>query len=301
MSEQGTHFFGDEINLKEFFRIFNKEKYKIILPSLAISLIVFVFFLFVKDVYRSSTILAPSNEESLSTSSQILNNFSSLSFLSNNDSDRSQEGVAIISSLDFFKNLLTIDDLKIKLLATKGWDKENNQLVFDGNIYNESNNSWVSNEEFSFNGVPSILESHEEFIDKLRIRTNLSNGFITLSFDHHSPYVAKEVLDNVIILINRIVREGDIKKYEQTIEYLNQQADKISFSNVQAGIFELIQNQIQKIAIAKSSENYMFKVLSSPYIAEEYIKPKRIIIFFVSFLASFIFLTITFLIKNLKS
>jgi len=301
LSEKNTPFFGEEINLKEFFRIFSKEKYKIILPSLLISLIIFVILLFVKDVYRSSTILASTSDESLSSSAQLLNNFSSLGLLPNYDSDRSQEGVAIISSLDFFKNLLSIDDLKIKLLATKGWIKETNQLVFDGNIYNKSNNSWVSNEEYSLDGVPSILESHREFIDKLRIRTNLSNGFITISFDHHSPFVAKEVLDNIIILINEIVRENDIKKYEQTIEYLNQQAVNISFSNVQVGIFELIQNHIQKIAIAKSSDDYMFKVLSSPYVAEEYVQPKRIILIFTSFLASFFILTVTFLIKNLKS
>ena len=59
-------------------------------------------------------------------------------------------------------------------------------------------------------------------------------------------------------------QEKDIAIYQSQVNFLYEEASKMQY-NQNEGINSLIEDQIQLISIAKTSPEYLFKVLSKPY------------------------------------
>jgi hypothetical protein len=126
---------------------------------------------------------------------------------------------------------------------------------------------------------------HKDFLDNLDINVDLS-GIMRVSFIHYSPKISKMILENLIKEINETSKVDEISLAKNTIEYLSEESRKIQLSEVKILINQLIQSQVEKIAIANSLPEHTFKTLSKPYAAEERSYPRRFLIFIVSFLFS---------------
>ncbi len=278
-------------DLKELFDIFWKNKIKIISSSIILSFLITLGSYFFPNQYTSSAILAPS--KGTSDLSQLAGQYSGIANLvglelGGSDIDDVFQGMEIIKSLDFFEKIISKNDLFFKLFAVNGWNSKDNSLKVNRDFYIPESNKWVYSGNFSFEGKPSLQSSHRKFMKKFSISRDKVTGIIYIFFEHYSPYVAKELLENVIYEINEYKRVIDREAAEKTIEFLEKELEKTKILNVKIGINSLIQRKIEEIALTNVSPEYFLKVISKPRVPELKSMPKRGIILTVSLIISFI-------------
>tara|TARA_B100000945_G_C20230366_1_gene524984 strand:- start:76 stop:777 length:702 start_codon:yes stop_codon:yes gene_type:complete len=218
-----------------------------------------------------------------------------ISIPSQGGSDKVAMGIEVIKSLNFFEKLVEKYDLFFELQAPEGWNASDNTLLINPKIYDVKEKKWVSEDRFAKNGKPSIQKAHRDFIYNLSIDIDKKTQFVNISYQHFSPYVAKKVLDNILLEINEISRIEDITMSQESIKYLQKERSSTQLTEVKSGINDIIQNRIETIALAKASPEYLVKVLSDPYVPELKSLPDRKIIVILSCLLSFLFSSIFFL------
>ena len=276
--------YEDEIDIFEIFSVLWKGKIKIFFITAFISIGAIIYSLSLPNVYKSHAILASASGTGNDLSRLAgqyagLASMAGVSIPSSGELDKVAMGIEVINSLGFFEDVL-INNNKFffKLLAPKDWNKENNILVINENLYDLNSKKWVSEGNYSFNGKPSIQAAHRDFHNKFSISEDPLTGFVNISFEHYSPYVAKEFLDILIFEINERTRSEDIAIAMDSIDYLQNEVNRTQLNSILEGINILIQKQIETIALANASPQYLFKILSEPYAPEIKSEPKRSII-----------------------
>lgn len=292
----------DEIDILEIFLILWKRKIIILLISGIFAVGSIVYSLSLPNLYKSYTVLASTSGSNLSRiGSQYagIANLAGVNMPSNGDADKIAMGIETLVSLNFFEEVVkNNNEFYYNLLAPKGWNSATNTLIIDQDIYDQENNKWVSNSKHAFNGVPSLQFAHRKFKENLLITENDITGFVTISYHHYSPHVAKEILDILIFEINERTRLEDIAIANESIKYLRNESQQAQVSSVNSVISNLIQKQIEKITFAKASPQYLFKKLSKPYAPEKKDKPNRAIIVILSSILGFMIGSVYILINH---
>ena len=280
--------------------ILYKKKIQILFFSFVVSFFAIIYSFFMKDIYLSEALIMSSN----SSGSSSLDRYASLASLGgiqlpgSPSQSRLKEAVATLNSKEFIINFVNVYDLDKLLFASKSWDKKKDRIIFDESIYDVSTSNWVSN--FSgINGRPSDLELYEAFKTNFQIYEDLETKFYTLSFRSLSPKISKEVLENVIFKVNENLKNKDIQSAKNSITYLQSQLSKTTSTDLKNIFYGMIADQTKKIMIAQGEEDYIFKVIDPPYLAENRSSPKRRLILFTAFLISFAMSLTFFLILNL--
>ncbi|ELA9315173.1 LPS O-antigen length regulator [Vibrio parahaemolyticus] len=282
----------DEINLKDLYHIFLKEKWRIIIIGTFIFIGSLIYSLSIPNIYRSDVLLAPNGDEH---STGVNSKFSGLAAMAgvNVGSDsvnRSVVAIEILKSRKFLVRFINENDLKVALFASKEWDKKSRELVIDENIYNEKTHDWVSE-------PPSDIEAFKYFFnDVLTIQENKENGFYTISINFISPDLSKKWLELLVKTLNDTMKEREIIDSEKNIEYLTEQLNKTSIAEMQSTFFELIGEQTKKLMLAESKSEFAFSTIDPPFIPENKIKPSRVLIIaMITLLGLFIYIALVIL------
>lgn len=280
----------DDLNLKDLIDAILKYKYKIMFSTFIVTSLTTIYLLYLPNTYKSEATLASANVSS-STLSQMSSSFGGVASLAgisipSGETNKIDEALEILKSLNFFSVLSKEGDTFFVLQATKGWNSNSNELIIDENVYDIKNQKWVSDEEFNVNGRPSLQSAHIDFLDSLSITTDKKTGFVKISIEHFSPYVAKNILESIIYNINNKIRTKDIQIANESLKFLNNQIEQTKLAELRSNISNLIEKQIQTITFAQSSDEYIFKILSEPSAPERKSGPKRL-----SSLISAVFLT----------
>ena len=101
-------------------------------------------------------------------------------------------------SLNFFEQLSKNHNLFFSLMAVEGWDKKNNILKINDEIYDENKKQWLSKLSSSINGKPSLQTAHREFLKRFSASKQIDTGFVRVSFIHYSPFESERFVNAII-------------------------------------------------------------------------------------------------------
>lgn len=266
-----------EIDIGIFFSLLWSNKFKIFGTGFLASILAVFFALSLPNVYQSEAILAPiaNDQNSLSNSMQSLGGIASLAGLSvgSGTSSKTNEALATMTSYSFFEQLVAINPKLVPLLiASNGWDIKTDQVKYDLSIYNPVSDEWLEDSR------PTLQESYMVFASNYDVVLDTKTGMVKVTFEHYSPNVSKATVNEIINLINMRTKVKDVTKAEKSIAYLDTQISNTLISEVKAVVSDLIQNQIQTVMLAQSSDEYLFTVIEPPIAPELKVKPKRSII-----------------------
>ena len=284
----------DEIDILEIFFFLWKRKIIIFCITSIFAVGSIIYSLSLPNLYKSYAVLASAsgsggNLSRLGSQYAGIANLAGVNISSNTEVDKVAMGVETLTSLNFFEEVVrNNDEFYYKLLAAKGWNSDTNTLIIDQDIYDQKNNKWVSEEKYSINGMPSLQFAHRKFKENLLITENDITGFVTISYIHYSPYVAKEILEIIILEINERTRLEEISIANESIKYLKNETQQAQVSSINAVISNLIEKQIERITFAKASPQFLFKELSKPYAPEKKEKPNRSVIVILSTILGFL-------------
>ena len=106
-------------------------------------------------------------------------------------SNKADYAIEKIKSKSFLKLLLKDDDIRRKLYAAKSYDKANEVIIYNKNIYNKENGGW-NKDKFKADGKPSYLKIHRDIIEKdLTVYQNNKTQFIEINFYTPLQYLQK--------------------------------------------------------------------------------------------------------------
>ena len=293
----------DVFSINNFFNQCLKYKFTIMLIILICSSVSAVSSLFLKDIYKSSSLVLISEEASnLAGMQGSLGGLAALSGI-NIDSlsggrDLKSYSLKYIKSREFIYQFILTHNLLVPLMATDSWDKDTNTVVVDPQKYDTSKNEWVIKAEPPKSPQPTLQEAYKEFMSILNVEETRNSNFITLSIEHKSPYLAKEWLDLIVTDINTSIRNKELNEAQKALDYLNQKISLTSIKNVEVILYDLIESKIKTIMLANIKDEYLFEVVDPPIVEERRAKPNRILIVIIGiFIGSFI--SLLFIIRSI--
>tara|TARA_B100000925_G_scaffold254026_1_gene206747 strand:+ start:10874 stop:11803 length:930 start_codon:yes stop_codon:yes gene_type:complete len=295
--------YDDAVDLKEILQILFNKKILIGFLTLFFAVVSVFAAISMSDVYKSSSLLAPtSQDESLSSSLGGLSSLAGIAGVSLPAGSISDSQIAVkrIESFEFFsKNFLPSIKLE-DLMAEKKWIPQENKLIYDKDIFDESSNKWVRKVSYPKKTIPSSQEAFKEFKKALSINQDEETGLVYLSIEHISPHVAKEWMDVIIYNINECMREIDKEDAQNSINFLSESIKTTNSQSIKLVFSKLMESQMQTLMLASSNEDYIFKTINSPIVPEEKSGPNRAFICIVGTLFGFIFSIILVLIQHFR-
>lgn len=278
---------------KEFLKLlklFWKDKFLITFCSSLFACSTVFYSINLPNFYTSSAILAPSeNKDNISNS---LNNISGLAALTGiasfNSSDNELIGREIIKSFKFFKEII-LPQVKLEdIHAIKKWDYKTNKIIYEKKIFDELESKWVRAVKYPQKKIPSPQESFEGFNNFFNITFDKETTFMIVSITHYSPVIAKEWTEIIINGINQTMRNDEKIKTERSIDFLNNQINNTNLSEIKNSLLELMQQEIKKLMIIESSDEYIYKIIEPPIVPELKSSPNRLIMVLISIVLGFV-------------
>lgn len=264
-----------EIDIRDLFVVLWAGKITIFAVTAIFSIGSVFYSLSIPDQYKATTLLAPARSESSGIAGSLgqLGGLASLAGvnLGGGVSSETQMTKAIMVSRSFIEDFIDQNDLAVELAAVQGWNRESNDLQINSELYDVENQRWLGDKPSKwtlfkiFNGMLSVSESG-------------NSGFLSVSIEYYSPYVAKHWLDLYVAAINEHMQERQIKKVASNISYLQQQIQSTSITDMQDVFYTLIEDQIKNRMLAEASPEYAFVSVSASMVPEEKSQPKRALI-----------------------
>lgn len=285
-SNQNPKDFDNEISLSEIFYALLQGKWVIFSVTAFVSIVGVIYSLSLPNIYSSKALLVPVNPSS-SISGAFGNyagfaGFAGISLPPSRDGGNSLKAIEKISSLSFFeKNILTNIFLP-DLMAVKSWDSKTNTITYDESIYQMESDTWISDDSYPNQKIPSSQDSFSTFIKHLSLSQDKKTGFVTLSIKHKSPYIAKEWTELVIDEVNAFYRQKDKTESEKAVSYLNQQILMTSLSEIKQVLAQLLQEETKKLTLIEANESFVFDYIDPPAVMEKKSEPQRAFICILS-------------------
>ncbi len=263
--------YPDEIDLREvsYTLISNKLTIFFIVSTFAIGSI--FYSLIVDEQWTSSSLLTASSPSGIPSGGSNVSGLASLAGVnisSKNSSPPASKAVATIQSRDFLNHLLTFDGVLENLMAFEYYDPNSRTSIFSPDIYDAKNNKWLSEK-------PTPYQTYIVYQSLLNISIDKLTQFIRINVNHGSPIFAKEFLDLIINEVNNLSRQRDLSESEKSLSYLYDQLGKVSQSDVQIAVSQLIESQLKKQMMASVKSSYILQAIDSPFIPDLRSYPQR--------------------------
>ncbi|MFT5815422.1 MAG: hypothetical protein ACI9VT_003195 [Psychroserpens sp.] len=273
----------NEIDLKELFFVIWQGKWTIIITTIIAAVIAVIYAISLPDIYKSEVLLAPAEESKSGGMAGLAAQFGGLTSiaginLGGSGSDKAKIALEIIKGKVFVAKFINSHNLKATIMATNGWNQTSNKLIYNTDIYNPETNTWMREVKAPKQAEPSDLEVHERFIKSLSISSNKETGLVTLSIKHYSPYVAKDIVEKLVLAINEKLKNDDIRESNKSIEYLQDALNKSPIADMQKVFYQLIEQQEQTKMLASVRDQYALKIINPAVVEEKKDSPKRALV-----------------------
>ena len=266
---------AESLSLKNILKDLYYSRYLIFSSVLAISLISIALAFNSENVYRSESYLKlsdnPSNFMDQSPLNEAAGGISSILGLGLASSDKLViSTMKKIESRSFLKLLISNNpSFQKKLFASDSYNASTKKIKYDSNLYDESKDEWVKEE-------PKFFKVYDKYKKSLRLEIEQDSSLLSISFEHVSPFFAKEAVEQIIGDINILERNRALENSEKTLFFLNQEMTKNQNLLVKKNISSLAEKELNKKMFAEvHTSEFLFRIVEPPFLPEEKIRPNR--------------------------
>lgn len=287
---QSTVPYDDEIDLRELFRVLWAGKWLIGGITFAATVIAVIVALMLPNIYRAEALLAPNDQERAGGLSALAAQYGGLASLAGinigtGQADRPAIALEVLKSRKFISQFIKRREILVPLMAISGWDAVTGDLEIDSSDYDVTSRKWVRNVRPPKQIIPSSQEAYTTFSRAMSVSQDKKTGFIRVTIQHYSPVVAKQWVDWLVEDINSTIMRQDVAEAEQAIDYLQKQIEATPLAELQNVFFNLIEEQMKTVMLARVSSEYVFRTLDPAVVTEKKVRPKRT---FIALLGMFI-------------
>lgn len=245
------------------------------------------------NVYSSFAVLVPVQKDSGGGLGALAAQYTGLAAIAGvslgKESGKPDQAVEYAKSWAFWDAFLIKYSVKPDIYAAKGWDEFNKKIIYDSDIYLEPGARWVREERDGVRAEPSSWKTYKVINKIVKVSADKKTGFITISVEHFSPIFAKFLCEKIVLEINLYFQLRDKVEAKNSIEYLSRKIKETSVAEMQSVFYTMIESQTRSLMLAEVSDEYLLKTVVPPMVAEEKIKPSRLIIIVLAALTAFAF------------
>ena len=274
--------YDDEIDLRELFGVLWAGRTIIAGVTSMFAIVAVIYALTIPNEYKATAVIAPaqSGVSGLGDMASQLGGLASLAGINigGGEGGEAQEAMEIMQSWGFIEKFIEKNDLAVEVFAADGWDRSNNELTIDSDVYDVGKNEWMRNPPSGKTPAPSSWELYEEFSARLSVSSDKKSGLVSVSVEYYSPLAAKQWVDLFVVTINEHMRDRKLAQVNNNIQYLEAQIEKTAIADMREVFYQIIEEQIKNKMLAEASPEYAFTTVSRAMLPEEQSKPKRALI-----------------------
>ena len=238
------------------------KRIKIIIVSCMIAFSgLIIYSLVIEEIFTAKALLAhvQSDESNISSISSQFGGLSALSgFNIGNQSSQKNENIATLVSRNFIEDFIQEEGIAA--------------ILFEDSDFNiESAPDWYL---------------YKSLRQNISIKEDIKTGLLTLSVNWTDPNIAAQWANKLVASINNRIRFQDIKESQQNISFVEKEIKNTKLSDVKVLLYEIMQNQTEKMMLANVRKEYAFKVIEPAYPPELRSYPKRKLIVSIGSLIS---------------
>lgn len=295
---------NNKFEILQIIREIYRNKLILFSSIFSLSFISIIYALILPDIYKSQSILIPSqSESSLSRSIQSYGGLASLAGInlgSASEVNYVDEAIEKVKSLSFFAENILPNIFLADLMAYHKWDSSSKSNSYNSKKFLIESNTWLKDGNDAESSYPTEQEAYLEYLKIISIKQNKETGFVYLSVEHQSPIIAKEWNELIFNKLNSYYRYRDKEEAGKSLDYLNKQLVNAQFTELKQALVALIQNQIQKLSLVEANSDYVFQYIDPPVINELKNSPKRLQILILGGMFGFFLGVILILINFLR-
>ena len=288
LSQSPPSYEEDEIDIRELLFLLWKGRWILVVSSLLATLLSVYVAIKQPDIYRAEALLAPVSAEESGALSGLASQYGGLASLAginvgslNGGVNKTELGIEVLQSRQFLGEFIYRHELLVPLMAANDWKSATNELEFDAAIYDFETEEWVREPNPPRKSLPSLLEASQQFREIMSISQNSDTGFVSVSIEHYSPYIAKQWVDWLVEDINSEMKSQDVLEAEKSIRYVQDQLSATRLSELRTIFYQLIEEQTKTIMLANARPEYIFQTIDPAIVAETSVRPKRVVICFI--------------------
>ena len=281
----------------DYYDLFRRNSlFFIVLLSLSLIISVSVALL-LPNVFKSTSIVVPSSSKYTTGSSgpqSQLGGLASLAGISvKTEVDKGAIAYKTLSSYDFFQLLYEDDEFIKKVLAGTNYNYTDNSVdTFDPTFVDENSQEWLIK--------PSIEKAYKIFYtEHFSSFKDRKTGFIYLHGEHRIPSVAQEIVKKVLYKLNEYIRSRDVREAHAALKYIEGKIASANTLDVKKVLASLAEGELQVIALSEASDDFVFKIIQSPFLPETKDRPHRSRMVLVGGLLGFIISLLLVLLADL--
>ena len=275
----------DEIDLKELWNVIWQGKWEIIAISFVFTLASVFYALSLPNIYKSEALLMPNSQESKGGGmGGLAGQFGGLASLAGinlggGGTDKTGYALEVLKSREFLYKFIEDNNLKVAIMATKGWIRESNRLTYNQDVYDINTNKWLRKANAPFKSEPSLQETYEKFlVENIEVFRDEESGMVSIAVRHYSPYIAQKLVEKLILAINKRLKQHDMREAQKSIRYFEEELQTTTLTGTQTMFYKLIEQQQQTLMLTKVRDDYVFKVIDSAFVPERKSAPSRALI-----------------------
>ncbi len=296
----------NEIDLKELWDVIWRGKWIIVLTTILFAVASVFYALSLPNIYKSQVLLAPASSEDsggLGSISGQLGGLASLAGINLGGAKADKTGLAIeiLKSRKFARDFIQKRNLLPDLMAAEGWDASSNTVMYNPDVYDAKSNEWLREVKPPRQSKPSFQEAYVVFSALSNVTQDDTSGMISISVEHHSPYVAKQWVDWLVEDINAEMKARDKQEAERSIAYLQAKIAETNIVEQKTLLYQLIEEQAKTLMFAEVRDEYVFKTIDPALVPELKFKPKRALIVIIGLMLGGILSVIFVLIRYFSS
>lgn len=274
-----NHQQDDEIDLAELWRAIWAGKWIIIVITSLFAVASVFYALSLPNIYKSEALLAPAEQQSggLGGMASQFGGLASIAGINLGGGKADKTGLAleIMKSRAFVFKFIEKYKITPELMASKEWNMNTNELVYDVNVYDVTNKLWLRTVKAPLEAKPSLQESYKKFQSLVSVVQDKGNSMVTISIEHYSPKIAKQWVDWLIEAINDEMKNRDLTEAKSSVTYLNKQLENTKVADFQKVLYQLIEEQTKTIMFANVRKQYALKTIDPALVPELKSGPKR--------------------------
>ncbi len=270
------------IKLPILFNALWEKKFLVTFITIAFAVLSIIYSLSIPNIYRATTVLAPTNNESKGSLGGLASQYGGLAAmaginLGGLDSDKKiEQAIVLLNSWPYLDEFIEKYNLKPTFMATKGWDEVANELIYDETLYNVESGEWLVENGKSME--PKSFETFEKVKSLISIDIDTKSGLVDLSVSHYSPFIAKSIVKLLTKELNEYFKEKDQKQAKKSINALSNKISETDNSDMQQLFYKMIEGHSKTLLMTEVSDEYLIKTLVPTMLPEEKSSPRRALI-----------------------
>ncbi|PQJ44926.1 LPS O-antigen length regulator [Vibrio campbellii] len=274
----------NEIDLSEVLSAIWRGKWIVVITTILFAILSVLYAINKPNIYRADVLLAPADSSGGNAISKMAGQLGGLASiagvnLGGAEANQTELAVQVLQSRLFIDKFITNHDLLVPIMASTGWNMATNELLIDESVFDSSENAWVREPQGLRGKEPSSQEAYEVFMEEnLSLHQDKDTGFYRLSIMHYSPFLAQAWANLLVTELNDEMRLRAISDANKNLKYLKEQLQNTSVSEMQSTFYSLIEEQTKSLMLAKTQDEFSFKVIDPAVAPEIKAQPKRALI-----------------------